>query len=342
MQKNMILPKGFGYRFAGISLYAIFVLLVLRLIVPEDLEIGYPSALIILFYVLFFNVASEGNIIFDRLLNNHLPWFFKPKQRLIVQISVTLIWSFLVIAIPFVLIWIINGYRLIYPPFSIITFISATVLLIAFTSIYAALNFFNSWKSSIVEMEELKIEKLRSDYQALQNQLNPHFLFNSFNVLISEIQYNPDTAVRFTRKLSDVYRYVLESRKHDLVALSRELQFIKSYVYLHQVRVGKGLKLVTEIPDNILDRQLPPLSLQILVENALKHNIVIEENPLTIEIMVKDDQTLLIRNNLQLKQALDSTGVGLTNLKNRYRLLTGRDIVVKQDDGFWGVEIGMV
>jgi LytS/YehU family sensor histidine kinase len=172
----------------------------------------------------------------------------------------------------------------------------------------------------------MKQEKLKSDYKVLQNQLNPHLLFNSFNVLISEIKHDPDTAEMFARKLSQVYRYVLQSKEHDLIALKKEIDLIRSYIYLHQVRAGDSLEVTIHTSDETLQRYLPPLTLQILVENAIKHNVMNEENPLHISIETPDKETLVVKNNLNPKQAFDSTETGLSNIKARYELL--------KEDGF--------
>jgi LytS/YehU family sensor histidine kinase len=183
------------------------------------------------------------------------------------------------------------------------------------------LNFFKQWNASLLDAEYYKQEKLKADYRVLQNQVNPHFLFNSLNVLISEIKHDPKTAEDFTRKLSKVYRYVLQSKNHDLISLKKELAFIDSFIFLHKVRIGDALEYVTHISEEALQLQIPPLTLQILIENAIKHNVANEENVLKISIKSDGSDTLIVSNNLQIIDTVDSTYTGLSNLSKRFELL---------------------
>jgi LytS/YehU family sensor histidine kinase len=183
------------------------------------------------------------------------------------------------------------------------------------------INFFKQWNGSLLDAEYYKQEKLKADYRVLQNQVNPHFLFNSLNVLISEIKHNPKTAEAFTRKLSKVYRYVLQSKNHDLIYLKKELEFIDSFIFLHKVRIGDALEYSVNISDEIVQMQIPPLTLQILIENAIKHNIANKENVLKISIESGSDNTLIVSNNLQIIDTVDSTYTGLSNLSKRFELL---------------------
>ncbi len=311
-----------------VSLYAIVVVVFVKHNMQNDAVSSplLPIWVFLLIYLTFFNLNTEGNLFFDRYLNSKLPWFYFPRKRLLVQFGFILGWSFISLATPFMILRFIRGSSLLYPSFSGFVLLSAIVLLIVFIGINITINFFQQWKKTLLEMEHLKQEKLKSDYKVLQNQLNPHFLFNSLNVLISEIKHNPDTAEVFTRKLSNVYRYVLQSKNHDLIALKKELNFIDSYIYLHEIRSGDALKVKIDVKDEILHQNIPPLTLQILVENAIKHNVMNKENPLYITIETPDSKTLIVKNNLNPKQSLDSTKIGLSNIKARYELL--------KEDGF--------
>ena len=259
-----------------------------------------------------------------------LPWGTNPQWRLWVQGLTLLLWSIISIGIPFYIWYIINGKSLNYPQLSVLTFVAAIAFLMGIIAVSATRDFFKNWKASILETEYYKQEKLKSDYKVLQNQVNPHFLFNSLNVLISEIKYNPDTAVEFTRKLSKVYRYVLQSKNHDLILLKDEVEFIKSYIFLHKVRIGEALQFSINIFENDLQKQIPPLTLQILVENAIKHNVANEENKLTLSIAMADNNTLQVKNNLNIKTGVESTNTGLANIKKRYDLLKLGEIQVIQ------------
>ena len=181
---------------------------------------------------------------------------------------------------------------------------------------------------------ELQRENNTARYIALQQQLNPHFLFNSLNTLIAEIEYDPALAVVFTRRLSEVYRYVLRVQRLPLVPLDEELRFADAYLYLHRVRLGDCLGCRMEIPDGMRECSLPPLTLQLLIENVIKHNAITSSHPLEIDIAVRDGW-LTASNPIRAKRGVKSGGVGLQNLSNRCRMMLGREIeVLRTEDRF--------
>ncbi|QDO95247.1 histidine kinase [Formosa sediminum] len=320
MTKNI---KKFIIRNLLVSLYAILVIRLISLGMPENVayEFRIPKDIFMLIYLICFNLNTEGNLFFDRYLNRKQPWFSNPKKRLILQIAVIIIWTLITIGLPFTAWYFFNGKSIIYPQAPVIIFIGSVFLLIGFISISIAINFFKQWKISLLNVKHYKQEKLKADYRVLQNQVNPHFLFNSLNVLISEIKHNPKNAENFTRKLSKVYRYVLQSKNHDLISLKKELEFIDSFIFLHKVRIGDALKFEVHILEEALQKQIPPLTLQILIENAIKHNIINEKNILKITITSENDSMLIVSNNIHSKDNVDSTLTGLSNLKKRFELL---------------------
>lgn len=173
-----------------------------------------------------------------------------------------------------------------------------------------------------LKSEQQAKENILSRFETLKNQVNPHFLFNSLNVLSSLVHEDPNLAEDFIGKLTKVYRYVLDLKDQVLVSLEEELAFIKSYFFLHQIRFGNKLRLYVQIPPEDTHQLLPPLTLQLLVENAIKHNIITHEHPLTIE-MYTEDQHFVVKNNFQpRKESVASTGIGLQNLKSRYQFLS--------------------
>ena len=185
---------------------------------------------------------------------------------------------------------------------------------------------------------ELQRENNTARYAALQQQLNPHFLFNSLNTLIAEIEYDPARAVSFTRRLSDVYRYVLRVQRLPLVSLDEELRFAEAYLYLHRVRLGDCLGCRMEIPDEMREYRLPPLTLQLLIENVIKHNAITESHPLEI-VMVAHDGWLTVSNPIRIKRGVESEGVGLRNLSNRCRIMLGSEIEVVHTEARFTVKI---
>lgn len=185
---------------------------------------------------------------------------------------------------------------------------------------------------------ELQRENNTARYTALQQQLNPHFLFNSLNTLVAEIEYDPARAVAFTRRLSDVYRYVLRVQRLPLVTLDEELCFAEAYLYLHRVRLGECLGCRMEIPDEMREYRLPPLTLQLLIENVIKHNAITALHPLEIGIAVRDGW-LTVSNPIRAKRGVESGGVGLQNLSNRCRIMLGRAIEVVHTEASFTVKI---
>lgn len=181
---------------------------------------------------------------------------------------------------------------------------------------------------------ELLQENNAARYAALQTQLNPHFLFNSLNTLLAEIEYDPKQAVRFTRNLSDVYRYVLQAQNRPLVTLAEELKFAAAYLYLHQVRLGDCIHYQAQVVDEVLECRLPPLTLQLLIENAIKHNSITAAHPMQITITVTDNW-LVVCNTLRPKKNVESAGVGLSNLSARCRIMLAREPeVVRTEESF--------
>lgn len=173
------------------------------------------------------------------------------------------------------------------------------------------------------ESRQLQRENLRSQYETLKNQVNPHFLFNSLNVLTSLIKLDPDLAEKFTEHMAKVYRYVLEHREEDLVSLKTEYDFINSYVFLLEIRFKDKVKVKINIPEEKMDQRVPPLALQLLVENAVKHNTFSKKQPLVINLDIDFENYLNVTNNLRKReQKIESTGVGLVNIAVRFSHLT--------------------
>jgi two-component system, LytTR family, sensor kinase len=187
---------------------------------------------------------------------------------------------------------------------------------------YETYNFFIEWKLLLVESEQIKREAAESQYLALKNQVNPHFLFNNLNSLSSLIRLSPDKAIEFVDRFSKIYRYVLDISDKMVVKLIEELTFLQSYYYLQKIRFGENLTINIAIDADRSNDYVIPLSVQILIENAIKHNEVSSEHPMIIELTT-DQNYLIVSNTLQKKTSLtESTGIGLSNIKDRYKHLT--------------------
>lgn len=193
--------------------------------------------------------------------------------------------------------------------------------------VYEMVYFFDSWRSKVKETEAISRTQIQSQLEALKNQLDPHFLFNSLNTLSSLIDDN-EPAQQYLNRLADVYRYVLLSKDRNTVPLREEMAFVDAYLYLAKVRFQHGLEIHRQIPEPALDQMVAPLSVQLLVENALKHNVVTRERPLLIHIEAENEY-LWVKNEINPKMHFESgTKVGLNNILERYRLLTSRPVQV--------------
>jgi two-component system, LytTR family, sensor kinase len=219
--------------------------------------------------------------------------------------------------------------------FSILVILAAMIVLIIAT-LYECITYFEKWKEAISETEQLEKLYLETQFQSLQSQLNPHFLFNGLNVLSSLIAESPRRAEDFVDELSNVYRYLLRSNDREIASVGEELRFIRSFFHLLETRYDTGVSMKINVRQEIYDTNLPALALQILVENAVKHNEISPEKPLKIEIFdgKNTGQTcLIIRNNLQRKATRPASNhVGLENLRQRYALL-GKSGFEVQNDG---------
>jgi PAS domain S-box-containing protein len=172
------------------------------------------------------------------------------------------------------------------------------------------------------QLLKLQKENLQSQFDVLKQQVNPHFLFNSLNVLTSLIRLEPELAEKFTEHLAKVYRYVLENKDNELVNLSTEISFLDAYIFLINIRFMDKVVVNISIPEDKKNHRIIPLAMQLLIENAIKHNSMSKKSPLVIDIFIDEKNHLNVVNNLQEREAhMTSTGVGLKNIQNRYRLL---------------------
>lgn len=193
--------------------------------------------------------------------------------------------------------------------------------------------------------EELEIANAQAKYQALQSQLNPHFLFNNLNTLISEIEYSPANAVEFTRNLADTYRYILLCQDKSTVKLDEELEFIDKYIQLHKVRLGDCIEITNSLDESFADTSVPPLTMQLLIENVIKHNVISMSKPMNISIYSErngNTSFICISNPVRKKQNAASSGKGLANLLQRYRMICGKDIIIEDENNIFTVKLPLI
>ena len=209
----------------------------------------------------------------------------------------------------------------------LVTIIITFIVTLAFHAFY----FYKAYQESRLKEQKIIAGTANAKFESLKNQIDPHFLFNSLNVLSSLIEENPENAQQFTTSLSKIYRYVLEQKDKELVTVSEELAFAKTYMKLLKMRFENSITF--ELPTDFenLDAKVVPLSLQLLLENTIKHNVVSENKPLHIKIYIKDN-FLVVENNLQKKEVLqDRKGVGLQNIVSRYAILSERKVLIDEN-----------
>ncbi|MCG2462459.1 2TM domain-containing protein [Flavobacteriaceae bacterium F89] len=218
----------------------------------------------------------------------------------------------------------------------------ALVITIGASVVFHAIYFYRTWQENRVKEQKIIAGTASAKFNALKNQLDPHFLFNSLNVLTSLIEEDPEQAQKFTTSLSKVYRYVLEQKDKDLVTVDEELQFAKTYVRLLKMRFEDSIVLDILEKGSNPEARIVPLSLQLLLENAVKHNVVSSERPLHIKVY-EDSGMLVVSNNLQEKQVMKrGSGVGLGNIRQRYDILTDRKVIIEQTSTYFMVRLPLL
>jgi two-component system, LytTR family, sensor kinase len=316
---------------------AIIALIVRLILFPEmtastQVRLTFTSVIILGIYLTGFFVINE-------IFNRKIKFEKGIKRRIILQLVSGIVYVFCLRSLMFYL-----GRN--YIPVEITRTFSVTVYLLdlatglALNISFFAEHFFSEWKKSIERAERLEKEKALVQYDNLKNQLNPHFLFNSLTSLNSLISEDQELASQYLKHLSRVYRYLLENR--EFVSLKQELEFLENYKFLIKMRHGDALLIYTDIPADKYDFQIIPVTLQNLIENALKHNIINGENPLTIRIY-SDDSYLCVSNNLQRKKTVENSNrQGLENLKNLYQYLSTEKVSVTETPDSFTVRIPLL
>ncbi len=335
-QLSAYTPKRFFLRVAMVSgVGLLFLFLAIKFTDDESIHV---SLLEYLQVILIFNITSESNVLIDHLAERFLPIPEKFSLRVTLHVLVSL--TIAVIAI-FYFSLIVKEKLFFSYPFDQLMMFFGLIFIFILILFSVTLRIIEKWIFSIRQLEEMKSLKLKSDYNSLQAQLNPHFLFNNLSVLKSMITFDPAAASHFTQNFTDVYRYVLQSRDKTTVKLAEELEFIEAYTAIHKERMGDAFQVFTSADEDALRKNIPPLALQLLVENAIKHNIAIKEEPLILRIAASDN-ILIVSNNINLKESTYSEKTGLENLKQRYALLTDRPMKIKKDDEQFLVEIPLL
>ena len=309
----------------------------------DTVEMGITSSL----YSGFSWIALwKGNELGATWLDYKVSWFDNPGRRFIVSILYTVLYTGMaVIVLHYFFYNLYLGYDFertfisdwmdeLKWPFTI-TFIISAVM--------HGRGFLYSWRQSAVNVEKLKREQLSSKYESLRQQVNPHFLFNSLNALTSLVHKDADLSEKFIKQLSDVYRYVLDSQDKEVVNLKEELAFTEAFIFLQQIRYGDNLKVDIDIPEKMKSLQVPPLAFQMLIENAIKHNVISDAKPLSIKVDAGVNW-LTVTNKLQRRRTTneEASGIGINNIKLRYEYLSDKEIIIEETGDHFTVKLPLL
>lgn len=336
------------WRFVWMFFTGIVISFVMRAILPLPPRFEIDSTRNILFSILQSIIITflvwEGTLRFDHWVSKFWPWEKTfGKRFFLVMLGSMLICVASIMTVGAFFDTYICHFPLVKDPnifyicLGIALNFSVMILFVEF-----GLQIFRKWKQSLVEIEQYKALTAQAKLENLQHQVNPHFLFNNMSVLTSLIYKDQDKAVDFVNQLSKVYRYLLDNKDNELVSVAQELAFIESYAYLLNIRYSPNLNVVLNIPDSSLQLHLPPLSVQLLLENAIKHNVVSTASPLTIEIRVEEEY-LVVSNSKKLRKVTEeSSKTGIQNIRDRYHFFSSKAVIVEDTETSFTVKIPLL
>jgi len=323
MQIGKYYLKEIHFRWIGILVVSYIMSVIHKL---EEGEAWWMKLIIAIIYTAIY---WNGAVLLFMYFRKKFPYMKQTGKRLL--LTFITIFGFIILFDPLICsILHMKSIQEAYQPgefFMNMTINLITVIIIA--SFYENAFVFDQWKNTVRVNEALKNQQIRTQFEVLQNQMSPHFLFNSLNTLTTLIAEDRKIAIDFTEKLSEVYRYILQNKEKELVGLQEELNFVMSYVFLLQMRYPENLYVNFDVDEKYLEQSIPPLTLQILVENSIKHNIISKSHPLQIDIYVESGKSIVVKNNLQQRKVIEkSTKTGLDNIRKRYSYFGSSNIDV--------------
>jgi two-component system, LytTR family, sensor kinase len=331
----MTIPKPPRYQVIGFWLSMPFITFALSYILYGDRLYHEIKIWLIAFPVIYGigYLSWLAHSIYDYYLRTRFPSVRETRQRILYKLAVNiLIMTPSVLLIFFVFhAFHIMGYTLRADDLKYGYIVGLSVNII-FESLWEVMYIIDKYKEAAADKEMIEQMQLQQEFDNLKEKVNPHFLFNSFNTLSSLISEDKHQAVKFLDELSKVYRYLLRSNESGMSTVEQETNFIKSYSQLLQTRFGEGFKMDIILDPVCKDKEIPSLTLQLLVENAVKHNIISKHQPVHVVIKCRKDGYLTVENNLnkKTKPGVESTGIGLANIREKYRLLNRQDVEVKE------------
>lgn len=286
------------------------------------------------FVIMFCIFITEISLFIAKKMDKKLPWVDYPVARFLLQFSVQIVATIVFLYVYMhATLWLFGDNRKFSDLNALAlrqSFVVSVLLSVMISVIYTGNFFLGQWKEAMLESSnlslkaaELKQIALEAELESLKMQLDPHFMFNNFSTLSALITEDQNAAQHFLENLSRVYRYMIVNVHKNIVSVDEELEFAKAYFYLIKIRLGENIKMQINLADEVLKKGIPPITLQLLLENAIKHNTASRAKPLMITIHEDEAENLVIENSLQrLSYNIPSTCTGLKNIESRYRLLS--------------------
>ena len=297
-------------------------------------------------YNLFYGLplSMVNGVFFDKM-DDWMSWEVNPRRRawagVIGSILLTMITIFLCNYIMWVVIWG-NDTDVLFSDRNRVFYIIAFIITVIISAILHSVKFFDWAQNEKIINEKLRKEKAEMELSALKAHVDPHFLFNSFNTLSGLIDEDPKKAQKMLGELSGIYRHILETKDDDTNTIQSELNFAKKYLGLQQTRFEDSIQLEVNVDPATMEKKLPSLSLQLLLENAIKHNAFDEDAPLKIRIFNQDENLVVENNKKKRKTLAESSGMGLQNIRDRYKLLTKQDFVIDETTDLFIVKLPVI
>lgn len=344
MRKNSYrIFRMYGYPGFGMMLYLIQVL-----INPYDRTLNswhfYSLEDFILeftFSIAYAAVLFETGIQLTALLNKWFPWESQTKRRFGIQLLIQIAIIYIIVNVFF---------RFHFPAYFDYDettvrqiFTIGVIFSLLITAVFAAEHFFYRWNDARLKSMEMEQHTTQAQLDALKLQLDPHFLFNNLSIVTALVEDQPGVAISYIGKLSSIYRYMLTNRTLNIIPLKEELEFIRSYLYLYQIRYGDGINVQIDETKEAAQACLPPLTLQLLIENAIKHNVFSTESPLNIHIFFPHGRSMVVENNkMPATNPGSNTNMGLKNIRERYRLMNEPAPVITSNDEYFRVQVPLI
>lgn len=295
-----------------------------------------------IYFILISFIIWHGNRFLLFKQREHYDWFANPLRKLVMLVFANVFYTAPVTIL--MLLWWYHFAGFAQPDWNVIKLVTLmnVIAVIFITHVYETVFLIKERENDIVRFEKLERAKAEAELEALKSQIDPHFMFNSLNTLAHLIKKDPGKALQFNENLSDVYRYILMNKDRELVQLKEEIEFLNNYYALLRLRFGKGVRLSINGSGEYDQFLIPPISLQILLENAVKHNKIDEKQPLRIDLQLTDSK-LVFSNRLRLKRLKGKTPrIGLKSLSERYKLITQKEIEVHAADDIFSVSLPLL